>query len=159
VALLRADHRQVEQWFADFEAARTRQRKRELAEKICRALEVHTMIEEQIFYPAFLEATQDKDTHHEAVLEHGSAKLLIADIEAAEPDDDYYDARMKVLSEMIKHHVKEEEQPGGMFAKAKASDLDLEALGRALQLQKDTLMDEEIALRLLNPSVQISVGE
>jgi len=74
---------------------------------------VHTEIEEEIFYPAFLEATEDKDTHHEAEVEHGGAKKLIAEIESSGPKDDYYDAKVKVLSEMIKHHVKEEEQRGG----------------------------------------------
>ena len=73
IALLKADHRQVEQWFKDFENARGPERKRELAKKICKALEVHTTIEDEIFYPAFLEATEDQDTHHEAVLVHGSA--------------------------------------------------------------------------------------
>ncbi len=101
---------------------------------------MHTKIEEEIFYPAFLEATEDKDIHHEAVVEHDGAKKLIAQIEASGPDDDYYDAKVKVLSEMIKHHVKEEEQRGGMFAEAKQSDLDLVALGERLAARKAALM-------------------
>src|SRR6187200_3327601 len=113
IALLKADHRQVEKWFKEFEKARTDGRKLELATDICNALKVHTTIEEEIFYPAFLDATKDKDLHHEAEIEHDGAKKLIAEIEAAGPDD-YFDARISVLSEMIKHHVKEEEQPGGM---------------------------------------------
>jgi len=142
IALLKADHRQVEQWFAEFEEARSKDQKRELAENICKALEVHTMIEEEIFYPAFLEATDDKDTHHEAELEHANAKQVIADIESSDPDDDYYDSRVKVLSEMIKHHVNEEEKSDGMFAEARESRMDLAALGRALKARKDELMSE-----------------
>src|SRR4051812_16589529 len=110
IALLKADHRQVEDWFEQFEKSRKPERKQELADKICQALTVHTQIEEEIFYPAFIEATKDEDMHHEAVVEHDGAKNLIAQIQASSPQDDYFDAKVKVLSEMIKHHVKEEEQ-------------------------------------------------
>jgi hemerythrin superfamily protein len=140
IALLKADHRQVEEWFEQFESTRSDDRKQKLAQQICQALKVHTEIEEEIFYPAFLEATEDKDTHHEAEVEHGGAKKLIAEIESAGPKDDYYDARVKVLSEMIKHHVKEEEQRGGMFAEARDSDMDLKALGEQLAARKSQLM-------------------
>jgi len=102
-------------------------------------LTVHTEIEEEIFYPAFLEATEDKDMHHEAVVEHAGAKELIAQIQGMSPSDDYFDAKVTVLSEMIKHHVKEEEQPGGMFAEAKKSDMDLRGLGEQLLARKKEL--------------------
>jgi hemerythrin superfamily protein len=140
IALLKADHRQVEEWFEQFEATRSDERKQKLARQICQALKVHTEIEEEIFYPAFLQATEDKDMHHEAEVEHDGAKKLIAEIEASGPQDDYYDAKVKVLSEMIKHHVKEEEQRGGMFAEARDSDLDLKALGAQLATRKSELM-------------------
>ena len=140
VSLLKADHRQVEQWFEAFEKTRSDARKLELATKICDALTVHTHIEEEIFYPAFLQATEDKDMHHEAEVEHAGAKDLIAQIKSSGPDDDYYDSKVHVLSEMIKHHVKEEEQPGGMFAEAKKSDMDLTALGVQLRARKKELM-------------------
>jgi hemerythrin superfamily protein len=140
VSLLKADHRQVETWFEQFEKTRSAERKVDLAKKICLALKVHTKIEEEIFYPAFIEATEDKDMHHEAVIEHDGAKKLIAQIEASGPNDDYYDAKVKVLSEMIKHHVKEEEQRGGMFAEAKDSEMDLIALGQQLAARKKELM-------------------
>ena len=78
IALLKADHRQVEEWFEQFEKARDDNRKQTLATQICNALKVHTTIEEEIFYPAFLEATEDKDMHHEAEVEHDGAKKLIA---------------------------------------------------------------------------------
>jgi hypothetical protein len=138
ISLLKADHREVKKWFGEFEKARSA-RKQELAEKICTALKAHTTIEEEIFYPAFLEATGDKDIHHEAEVEHDGAKKLIAEIESAGPDD-YFEARVSVLSEMINHHVNEEEKRGGMFAKARQSDMDLEALGQQLQQRKDEIM-------------------
>ena len=139
IALLKADHRQVEGWFSQFQKASASSRKQDLATKICQALRVHTQIEEEIFYPAFLEATEDKDLHHEAEIEHDGAKKLIAQIEKSDPSDDYYDARVKVLSEMIKHHVKEEEQPGGMFAEARKSGMDLVEIGAQMKARKDEL--------------------
>jgi hemerythrin superfamily protein len=142
VALLKADHRQVEEWFEQFESSRSANKKQQLATNICNALKVHTEIEEEIFYPAFLKATKDEDMHHEAVVEHDGAKKLIAEIEASGPENDYYDAKVKVLSEMIKHHVKEEEQPSGMFAEAKKSKMDLEELGRQLAARKEELTQE-----------------
>ena len=142
IALLKADHRQVEEWFDQFESTRSDDRKKKLAGQICQALEVHTQIEAEIFYPAFLEATEEEDIHHEAEVEHDGAKKLIAEIEGSGPDDEYYDAKVKVLSEMIKHHVNEEEKRGGMFAKARESDMDLKALGEQLAARKQELMGE-----------------
>jgi len=139
VAVLKADHRQVEEWFAQFGKSRTNSRKQQLAAQICAALTTHTRIEEEIFYPAFLAATADKDMHHEAVVEHDGAKELIAQIEAMRASDDYFEAKVTVLSEMIKHHVKEEEQPGGMFAEAKKSNMDLKTLGEQLLTRKQEL--------------------
>jgi hemerythrin superfamily protein len=144
IALLKADHRQVETWFEQFEHARSAARKQALATEICNALKVHTEIEEEIFYPAFLAATKDADMHHEAVVEHAGAKKLIAEIEASGPQDDYFDAKVKVLSEMIKHHVKEEEQPAGMFAEARKSDMNLEQLGQELKARKMALEAQRV---------------
>ena len=143
IALLKADHRQVEAWFEQFEGTNSASRKQSLAGQICKALEVHTQIEHEIFYPAFLEATDDEDIHHEAEVEHEAAKKLIAEIEASGPDDDYYGAKVKVLSEMIKHHVNEEEKRDGMFAKARESEMDLDTLGQQLAARKTDLMGEE----------------
>jgi hypothetical protein len=138
-SLLKADHRQVEEWFEEFEGARLSQQKQTLASQICEALRVHTTIEEEIFYPAFLAATKDKDIHHEAIIEHDGAKNLIGEIEQSDPSDDFFESKVKVLSEMIKHHVKEEEQADGMFAEAKASKMDLEELGAELLDRKQQL--------------------
>jgi hemerythrin HHE cation binding domain-containing protein len=139
IAMLKADHKQVTSWFEQFKKARQADRKSKLAEQICQALKVHTTIEEEIFYPAFLAATGDADKHHEAEVEHAGAKKLIAEIEGMNPSDEYYDAKVKVLSEMIKHHVKEEERPGGMFSEARRSDMDLDHVGMRLKARKSEL--------------------
>ena len=143
IALLKADHREVEGYFEGFEKARSDDRKQQLAEKICRALTVHATIEEEIFYPAFLEATEEEDLHHEAAVEHEGAKKLIAEIESSGPDDEYYDAKVTVLSEMIKHHVNEEEKRDGLFAKSRQSEMDLDALGEQLASRKAELMNDQ----------------
>lgn len=143
IALLKADHRQVKQWFDDFENARSAKKKQALAASLCKALTVHCRIEEEILYPAFLRATRDKDMHHEAVIEHESAKKLIGEIEASGASDEYFDARVHVLAEMIEHHVREEEKPEGMFAHARRSrKMDLHALGRTMLERKTQLMGE-----------------
>jgi hemerythrin superfamily protein len=142
VALLKADHRQVEQWFSQFEKSNSKPKKQQLADNICEALTIHTTIEEEIFYPAFLQATKDKDLHHEAVVEHAGAKNLIAEIQDMSSSDDFFDAKVTVLAEMIKHHVKEEEQPGGMFAEAKKSKMDLQQLGEQLAARKQELQSQ-----------------
>jgi hypothetical protein len=142
ISLLKSDHREVEDLFEQFEKARSEDRKGELAQQICTALKAHTTIEEEIFYPAFLEATQETDIHHEAEVEHEGAKRLVSEIESMSPSDEYLDAKVSVLSEMIKHHVKEEEQRGGMFAKARQSDMDLDQLGQQLQQRKSEIMGE-----------------
>ena len=143
VALLKADHKQVKEWFEQFEGSRSAAKKQQLAKNICTALIVHTKIEEEIFYPAFLAATKDKDMHHEAVVEHDGAKKLIAEISASSPSDDYYDSKVLVLSEVIKHHVREEEQKDGMFEKARgARKMDLESLGAKMLARKQQLMTD-----------------
>jgi hypothetical protein len=142
IALLKADHREVEGLFAQFEKARSDDRKLEIAQKVCMALQAHSAIEEEIFYPAFLEATDETDIHHEAEIEHANAKKLIAQIESSGPEDEYFEAKMSVLKEMIKHHVTEEEKRGGMFTKSRQADMDLKALGERLHTRKMQYMAE-----------------
>jgi len=142
IELLEADHRDVEKMFKAFEASKSDDKKGELAAKICTSLRVHTQIEEEIFYPAYLEATGNDEMNDEAIIEHDVAKKLIAEIEAMEPGEDFYDAKVKVLSEIIKHHVKEEEEADGMFAEARKSDMDLEALGEEMAERKAELLRE-----------------
>lgn len=102
-------------------------------------LKVHTSIEEEIFYPAFLEAAGDEHLHHEAEVEHAGAKQLISQIEQTGPEDEYFSARVNVLAEMIRHHVREEEKPDGMFAKARRARMDLPGLGERLAERKSQL--------------------
>lgn len=140
IALLKADHRKVEDLFEKYESARSK--KADIAKQICLELTIHTMIEEEIFYPACREAGVDSDMMDEANVEHDGAKSLIAELEAGSPDDDFYDAKVKVLSEEIKHHVKEEEKRGGILSGAKAADMDLDALGEQLAERKQELMEQ-----------------
>jgi hemerythrin superfamily protein len=143
VSVLKADHQQVAEWFKQFQDETSEETKQQLAQQICAALTVHATIEEEIFYPAFLDATGRTELHHEAEIEHEGAKALIAEIEELGPGDEYFDARVKVLAEMIKHHVNEEEQPDGMFDKAEQSDMDLESLGEQLQSRKEEITDDQ----------------
>jgi hemerythrin superfamily protein len=140
VALLKADHRKVEDLFARFEAATGEGRKQALAEQICMELTVHAKIEEDVFYPA-CEGAVDQDLLKEAYVEHDGAKVLIAEIEAGGPGDEFYDAKVKVLSEQIEHHIKEEEQRvEGMFAQARKAGLDMDALGARMAAEKAQLL-------------------
>jgi hypothetical protein len=137
IALLKADHRKVEELFEKYETSRSK--KADIAKQICLELTVHTMIEEEIFYPACKEAVEE-DNLDEAQVEHDGAKVLIAELEEGSPDDAYYDAKVKVLSEEIKHHVKEEEKRGGIFSQLKESDVDLKALGEKITARKEELL-------------------
>lgn len=141
IQLLKKDHREVEKWFDEYEQLEDGDEKLELFGKIALALKVHTTIEEEIFYPEERGDVED-DLMDEAYVEHDGAKKLIAEIEMMKPDEEFYDAKVKVLGEYIKHHVKEEEQPGGMFAQAKKGDEDLEKMGGRLQQRKQELMKE-----------------
>jgi hypothetical protein len=139
VALLKADHREVEELFEKFESAKGEGKKKALAEQICMELMVHTKIEEDIFYPA-CEGAVEEDLLKEAYVEHDGAKVLIAEIEAGGPDDEFYDAKVKVLSEMIKHHIEEEEKRvEGMFAQARKAGLDMDSLGDRMAAEKEQL--------------------
>jgi hypothetical protein len=139
VQLLKKDHREVEHMFDEYEQLEKDAEKLALFQKIALSLKVHTTIEEEIFYPEERGEVED-DMLDEAFVEHDSAKKLIAEIEAMEPGDEFYDAKVKVLGEYIKHHVKEEEQPGGIFAQAKKGEEDLDEMGERLKERKEELM-------------------
>lgn len=139
IALLKADHRNVEALFEKFESARD-DRKQALAQQICNELKIHTIIEEEIFYPA-LKGKIEEETYTEAFVEHDAAKILINDIMASSPDDEFFDAKVKVLSEEIKHHVHEEEaRSEGMFSQARETGMDMVALRDAMLVRKQELM-------------------
>lgn len=140
IALLKADHRTVEELFEKFEKA-GEGAKQAIAEQICTELKIHATIEEEIFYPA-LEGKIEEETLTEAYVEHDGAKVLINDIMAGGPDDEFYDAKVKVLSEEIEHHVKEEEMPAeGMFAQAREAGVDLVSLRDQLAARKAELAE------------------
>jgi len=143
IALLKQDHRTVEELFAKFDKASGDGRKQTLAEEICLELSVHAQIEEEIFYPA-CEGKVDEDLLKESYVEHDGAKLLIAEIMAGEPQaDEFYDAKVKVLQEEIEHHVEEEEKRlEGLFAQARKAELDMDALGQELAARKLELTEQ-----------------
>ena len=142
IALLKKDHRTFEDLFADFEKAGGDGRKQKLAEEICLDLSIHAQIEEEIFYPA-CEGKVDEDLLKESYVEHDGAKVLIAEILAGEPSDEFYDSKVKVLSEEIAHHVEEEEKRmEGLFAQARKAGLDMDALGEQLAARKQELKAE-----------------
>ncbi len=138
IALLRADHQEVTALFEQFEKTRSPVRKKSIVAQICKALTVHAQIEEEIFYPAVKAALKDHELVPEATVEHASVKDLIAQVQGVEPDGEMYDAKVTVMSEFVKHHVKEEQ--GEMFPKAKKTKLDLMALGEQLADRKQQLM-------------------
>jgi hemerythrin superfamily protein len=143
ISLLKADHRKVEGLFEKFEAAKGAERKKALALEICTELSVHATVEEEIFYPACKGAIEDEDKLDEAYVEHDGAKVLIAEIVGSDAEAEFYDAKVKVLSELIKHHVKEEEaRSEGLFAMAREAGLDIEALGQDIALRKEQLLAE-----------------
>jgi len=140
IALLKEDHRKVEELFKAFEEAKGDGRKEKLAREICLELSVHTALEEKIFYPA-CDGKVDEELLNESYVEHDAAKVLIAEIDAAMGESDkFFDSKVKVLQEEIEHHVEEEEKPkSGLFAQARDADLDLGALGERLAARRSEL--------------------
>ena len=154
IALLKQDHRTVEDLFEKFQKASGDGRKQSLAEEICLELSVHAEIEEEIFYPA-CEGKVDEDLLKESYVEHDGAKVLIAEIMAGDPSgDEYYDAKVKVLSEEIQHHVEEEERRmEGLFAQARKAGLDMDALGEQLAARKLELTEQFKASGIPTPQL------
>lgn len=153
IALLKADHREVEELFEKFEKASGADRKQKLAQQICLELSVHAQIEEEIFYPA-CEGKVEEDLLKESYVEHDGAKVLIAEIIKGEPSDEFYDAKVKVLQEEIEHHVEEEERRmDGLFAQAKKAGLDLDALGADLAARKEQLTEQFTSSGIPDPKL------
>jgi hypothetical protein len=139
IALLKADHREVEELFENFQKAGGKEQKWQLAEQICNELKIHSMIEEEIFYPTF-EGKIDDDLYHEAYVEHDGAKVLINDIMASRGEDEFFEAKVTVLCEEIDHHVQEEEKPGeGFFAQARDTGADMVELRDRMLARKEEL--------------------
>jgi hemerythrin superfamily protein len=138
-ALLRADHKLVDGLFEEYESATSITKKRALVQQICQELIIHTQIEEEIFYPVVKKALKDHDLVPEATVEHETLKNLISQLldENIADDKEMYDAKVKVLSEYVKHHVKEEQNE--LFPKVKQTKLDLQDLGAQMQQRKEEL--------------------
>ena len=140
IAMLTADHKDVKAMFKHYEelGERAKGSKKKLADQICTALTLHATVEEEIFYPALRAASKEAaDLLDEAQVEHAGAKDLIAQIQEMDPEDDLYDAKVKVLGEQIDHHATEEEDE--MFPKARKTKLDFVALGSEMAMRKDEL--------------------
>jgi len=154
IALLKADHRAVEELFEKFEKASGDGRKQALAQEICLELSVHAQIEEEIFYPA-CEGKVEEDLLKESYVEHDGAKVMIAEIINGEPSDEFYDAKVKVLQEEIEHHVQEEEKRmEGLFAQARKAGLDMDALGQELAARKQELTEQFKASGIPSPQLK-----
>ena len=140
IALLKQDHRTVEDLFEKAEKARDSERKQALVRQICTELMIHATVEEEIFYPACKEQIEEEDVLDESYVEHDGAKVLIAELLDGDPESEFYDAKVTVLSEMIKHHVREEEKRAeGLFAQARSAGLDTVALGERIVERKEAL--------------------
>jgi hemerythrin superfamily protein len=142
IEILTEDHRRVDEMFAEYESAKDSEgesEKQQRVEAICNELIIHTSIEEELFYPAARDALGDDgdDMLDEAAVEHASAKELIAQLQDAQPGDELYDAKVKVLGEYIRHHVQEEE--GEIFPKLRDSEFNAEALGEEMSTRKEEL--------------------
>lgn len=142
IKMLRADHKLVNDLFEEYEKARSVKKKKELVEQICSELTIHALLEEEIFYPAVKRALKDKELVPEATVEHGTLKQLIAEVEGKEPDGEMFDARIKVMGEYVKHHVKEEQNE--MFPKAKSTKLDMVELGALMMERKEQLLAQAV---------------
>jgi hemerythrin superfamily protein len=138
VAMLKADHKKVSGLFDQFEKSRAASTKKKLVAQICMELTVHTTLEEEIFYPAVKAALKDHELVPEANVEHAAVKDLIAQVKDVEPDGEMYDARVRVMGEFVKHHVKEEQNE--MFPKAKKTRLDMLELGARMATRKAELI-------------------
>jgi len=148
ITLLRADHAEVKQLFAQYEtlakgSSPSLQRKRALSIRICKALIAHTTIEEEIFYPAIGLMLHEDLMFDEAEVEHATAKSLIDEILSMEPDEPKFDAKVIVLGEYIAHHVSEEHKE--MFPKARKLKLDFKMLGAMMLVRKNEIMRSQVS--------------
>jgi hemerythrin superfamily protein len=140
IALLRADHKKVSELFEQYEKARSADKKATIVAEICTELTVHAQIEEEIFYPTVKAALKDKELVPEALVEHASLKSLIAEVEGVKPEGEMFDAKIHVMAEFVKHHVKEEQNE--MFSKATKTAVDMDELGAQLVERKEQLLRE-----------------
>lgn len=135
--MLKEDHQAVQGLFSQFEEADRRGRQR-IAEEALTMLEIHAKLEEDLIYPAIAEAIDDEELINEALEEHHVATLLIKELRKMEPKNERYAAKFKVLSEMVKHHIEEEE--GETFPQAEQADIDWSEIGQEAVTMREKLM-------------------
>ena len=144
LAFLEADHRAVEKLFSAFErsADDDLERKSALAQRACEELSIHTILEEEFLYPAAQDALPDdgKIDVDEAYIEHFLVKTFIAKFETLKAGEKGFDATFKVMSEMVGHHVEEEEQQ--LFPELRKSKCDLHTLGGKMAKRKAELQSK-----------------
>ena len=147
IALLTADHKKVQQLFMAFEDIKDEEdmdgEKADLVMQICMELTIHSQVEEEIFYPAVRNAIAEEELIDQADVEHDTANYLISQLQWMGPGDNYYDAKVCVLADLVNRHIEEEQ--AGIFAQARVANLDLQDLGRAMQQRKDELMDDIVS--------------
>jgi hypothetical protein len=139
IEILKSDHKRLAQCFSEFFASRSESRRYELIITTCAALKVHIALEAEIFYPEFLNATEDALSHFVAFVNHETVKKLIEEIENADPTGEGFSAQVYELSQLVAHHVREAEKPDGLFAEAQASDMDRDWVGKALLVRRQEL--------------------
>lgn len=143
IAILKADHQAIHEMFGEYENRIGNSQKKALLTDICTALSIHVQIEEELFYPAVKSALKDSLLVPEASVEHEGIKRLMVEIEALEPDDEMFDAEVKVLSEYVKHHVKEEQNE--MFPQAQEAGIEMKELGERMASRKIKLLAARIS--------------
>ena len=142
LAMLKADHKKVRKAFKDFEKMDPHEDPDEcmdLVEQTLQDIELHAELEEQLFYPAARGAIKEEDLIDEAEVEHMTAKVLMEQLKAMQPEDEKFAATFKVLGEYLNHHIEEEE--GRMF-KSLTSSTDWDALLEEMQSQREQLMQK-----------------
>lgn len=137
VTLLKEDHQKVKQLFQRFEMAPEGRDKQQVFDEIVKELQIHTKIEEEIFYPAVHEI--DSEMAAEAVEEHNIVDFIIGEMEKLSPGDEAYEAKFTTLKENIEHHIEEEE--GEMFPEAQERLDNLEELGKRMMERKTELLE------------------
>ena len=143
INILKADHQRVDDLFKEFEDTSRKRAKAEIIAEAINELRIHATIEEEIFYPT-VRPKMEKALMNEANEEHHVAKFLIAELSVMKGNEEHYDAKFTVLSENIRHHVKEEERE--MFPKVRSLDIDMIELGQKMLMRKEELLENGIPL-------------
>jgi len=146
IAMLKRDHDNVKALFDQFEKAPRKAQKQKIVKQAIEQLRIHSTLEEELFYPAVREQLKN-GVMNEADEEHHVAKVLIAELDAMNGDNDHFDAKFTVLAESVRHHIKEEEND--MLPKARDLKIDFQALGEKMERRK-----RELKAKALPPTAE-----